>query len=226
MKHSRRYNDNVAKIKQAEKVSVSEAVRTLKDCRGCKFDETVEVSLKLGIDPRQADQAVRGSVVLPRGLGKTVRVIAFAEGEDAAKAAEAGAMEVGGDDLVKKIQGGWLQFDVAIAHPKMMSRVGKLGRLLGPKGLMPSPKSGTVTPDVTSAVKEYKAGKVEYRADATGQLHAMVGKLSFAEADLEENIHAFVKHIRNSRPAAVKGIFIKGAAVSATMSPGVPIAVS
>lgn len=226
MKHSRRYNENAEKVKPAEKVGVTEAVKIIKSYRQCKFDETVEVSLKLGIDPRQADQAVRGSVVLPRGLGKTLRVIAFAEGEDAVKATDAGAVEVGGDDLVKKIQGGWLQFDVAIAHPKMMSRVGKLGRLLGPKGLMPSPKSGTVTPDVATAVQEFAAGKVEYRADSGGNVHAPVGKVSFSDEDLVENIGAFTEHIRANRPTAVKGTFLQKVCVSTSMGPGIGVETS
>jgi len=226
MKHSRRYNENAEKVKASGKVSAAQAVRILKDCRSCKFDETVEVSLKLGIDPRQADQAVRGSVILPRGLGKTMRVIAFAEGEDAAKATEAGAVEVGGDELVKKIQDGWMEFDVAIAHPKMMSRVGKLGRLLGPKGLMPSPKSGTVTPDVATAVREFGAGKVEYRADSGGNVHAPVGKIAFSEEDLVANITAFTEHIKANRPTAAKGTFLQKACITTSMGPGIAVETS
>jgi len=226
MKHSRRYNENAEKVGATEKVSVAQAVKTLKDCRPCKFDETVELSLKLGIDPRQADQAVRGSVVLPQGLGKTMRVIAFAEGEDAVKATEAGAVEVGGDDLVKRIQDGWLEFDVAIAHPKMMSRVGKLGRLLGPKGLMPSPKSGTVTPDLATAVREFAAGKVEYRTDSGGNVHAPVGKISFSDGDLVANITAFTDHIKANRPTAAKGTFLQKVCVTTSMGPGILVEMS
>ena len=225
MKHSRRHNENLEKIKDADRCSVADAVALLKSLRGSKFDETVEVALKLGIDPRQADQAVRGSVSLPKGLGKSVRVICFAEGDAAVVAAEAGAVEVGGEDLVKKIQDGWLDFDVAIAHPGMMRHVGKLGRLLGPKGLMPSPKSGTVAPDVATAVQEFAAGKVEYRADSTGNVHVPVGKVGFGNEDLVENITAFVEHIKANKPAAAKGTFLQKAYVTTSMGPSVALAV-
>jgi len=227
-KRSRRYQALQAKLAERgdELLSVKDGVRVLKSCASTGFDESVEVALNLGVDPKQADQVVRGAVSLPKGIGKTVRVAVFAEGEDAAVAEAAGADVVGSDDLVKRVKDGFLEFDVAITVPSMMRKVGPLGRTLGPKGLMPSPKSGTVTTDLGAAVKEYKAGKVEYRTDSTGQVHAMVGKLSFAEADLEENIRAFIQHIRSSRPAAVKGTFIRGAVVSATMSPGVPVAVA
>ena len=225
MKHSRRYNGNFDKVKEADKCSVAEAVALLKGLRRAKFDETVEVAMKLGIDPRQADQAVRGSVSLPKGLGKSVRVICFAEGDAAVAAKEAGAVEVGGEDLVKRIQDGWLDFDVAVAHPGMMRHVGKLGRLLGPKGLMPSPKSGTVTPDVATAVGEFAAGKVEYRADATGNVHAPVGKVGFSSEDLVENITAFVEHIKANKPPAAKGTFVQGVYVTTSMGPSVALAV-
>ena len=227
-KRSRRYQQLQAALAERgdEPLSIKEAIKLLKSFASSAFDESVEVAMNLGIDPKQADQVVRGAVSLPKGIGKAVRVAVFAEGDEAAQATEAGADVVGSDDLVKRIKDGFLEFDVAIAVPSMMRKVGPLGRVLGPRGLMPSPKSGTVTSEVASTVTEYKAGKVEYRADSTGQLHAMVGKLSFPEGDLEENIRAFMTHIRNSRPSAVKGSFIKGAAVSATMSPGVPIAVA
>ena len=169
---------------------------------------------------------IRGSISLPKGVGKTKRVIAFCEGDEAEKAKEAGAFEVGTDDLVKRIQDGWMEFDVAVAHPKLMGKVGKLGRVLGPQGKMPSPKSGTVTPDVATAVKEYGAGKIEYRNDAGGNIHAGVGKLSFSDADLKENIEAFIDHIRRAKPAASKGQYIKRVCLKATMSPAVQVAVS
>ena len=225
---SRRYQQLGTKLAERGEMplSVKEAVKLLKSFANTNFDQSVEVAMNLGVDPKQADQIVRGAVVLPKGIGKSVRVAVFAEGEDAEKAKAAGADVVGSDDLVKRIQEGFLEFDVAIAVPGMMRKVGPLGRTLGPKGLMPSPKSGTVSPDVESAVKEYKAGKVEYRTDATGQLHAMVGKVSFSADDLEANIRAFTDHIRNRRPAAVKGTFIKAVAISATMSPGVPVAIA
>ena len=223
MRHSRRHGENSARVDRAKVYGVGEAVKVLKGMRACRYDETVEVVMKLGIDPRKADQLVRGSVVLPRGLGKAVRVIAFAEGEAAEAAREAGAVEVGGDDLIKKIQGGWLEFDTAVAHPGMMPRVGKLGRLLGPKGLMPSPKSGTVTPDVATAVKEFSAGKVEYRSDSGGNVHVPVGKISFNESDLAENVSAFAEHIKANRPAAVKGTFLQKAFLCTSMGPSVPL---
>ncbi len=181
--------------------------------------------MKLGIDPRQADQMVRGSVSLPNGTGKDVRVIAFCDGDavDAAKAA--GAIEAGGEDLVKRIQDGWTEFDVAVADPKMMRFVGQLGRVLGPQGKMPSPKSGTVTPNVVDAVKDFKAGRIEYRADNTGNVHAPVGRMDFDSAALVENVESFVSHIQAARPAAAKGTFIESAHLSSTMGPGIRLAV-
>ena len=223
MKRSRRYLENAAKVEQGKRYSVSEAVQVLKNMRTSKCDETVVVAMKLGVDPRKADQAVRGSVVLPKGLGKTMRVIVFAQGEIAADALAAGAVEAGGDELAKRIEAGWMDFDVAIAHPSMMSRVGKLGRILGPKGLMPSPKSGTVTTEVTKAVQEFSSGKVEYRVDSGGNVHAPVGKLGFPETDLVENIEAFTEHIRSSRPVAAKGTFVQKVSVSTSTSPGVAL---
>ena len=180
--------------------------------------------MHLGIDPRQADQAIRGAISLPHGIGKSLRVIAFCEGEDAEKAKEAGAMEVGGEELVKKIQGGWLDFDVAVAHPRMMGQVGKLGRVLGPQGKMPSPKSGTVTPDIGAAVKDYAAGKVEFRNDSGGNVHALVGKVSFDEEKLVDNINTFLDHIKRMRPATIRGTYIKKVCLCATMSPAVQVA--
>ncbi len=206
-------------------VTLKQAVQFLKQNKRSKFDETVEVHMCLGIDPKQSDQLVRGSVPLPHGIGKTVRLLVFTQGDNAAKAKEAGADFVGADDLAKKIQGeGWLDFDAALATPDMMGVVGRLGKILGPRGLMPTPKAGTViTGDVAAAVKEFKAGKVEYRADAGGNVHAPVGKLSFDEHKLLGNITAFVDQIKAAKPAAAKGNYIKSITVTATMSPGVKV---
>jgi len=222
---SKRYKAALEKT-PSEPVPLPEAVKILKGFAGeTKFDQTVEVAMRLGIDPKQADQLVRGSLVLPHGLGKTQRVVVFAKGDAAAAAEEAGADVVGQEDLAEKIKGGWLDFDVCIASPDMMGLVGPLGRVLGPRGLMPSPRAGTVTPDVASVVKEYKAGKVEFRNDNAGNVHAQVGKLSFDEQKLQENIQAFIDHIQSMRPATVKGTYLKGAAITATMSPGIKVAV-
>lgn len=219
-KHSKRYLEGAAKIEKRPYV-LDEAVALLQSLPRAKFDQSVELHMNLGIDPRQSDQIVRGSISLPAGIGSARRVICFAEGDVAEKAKAAGAIEAGGDDLVAKVQGGWLDFDVAIAHPSMMPKVGKLGRVLGPQGKMPSPKAGTVVPDVAMAVKEFAAGKVEYRNDDTGNVHAIVGKLSFDAAALKQNIEAFIEHIRRSKPTAAKGIYIRSVTVTATMTPGI-----
>ena len=221
--HGKRYRAAVAKV-EPRAYDLDEALALLRSLDGAKFDETVEVAMNLNVDTRQSDQQVRGSISLPKGTGKTVRVIVFAEGDLAEEAKAAGADAVGSEDLVKKITDGWLEFDVAIAVPAMMRHVGKLGRLLGPKGLMPSPKAGTVTDKVTDAVKEYKAGRVEYRCDNGGNVHVAVGKASFSNEDLEENINAFLDHVRRNKPTGVKGQFIKKAVVGLTMSPGVSLA--
>jgi len=223
---TRRQKANIeiaAKGKEAQ--SIADAVKLLKSFPATKFDQTVEVALHLAIDPRHADQQLRGSVSMPKGVGRSSRVICFCatDKEDAAKAA--GAIEAGSEELVKKIEGGWLDFDVAIASPDMMRFVGTLGRQLGPKGLMPSPKAGTVTPDIESAVAEFAAGKVEYRNDDGGNIHCILGKMSFSEQDLVENLNFFVNLITKARPAAVKGEFIKNCSISATMTPSVKIAV-
>ena len=204
--------------------SVKNAIKLLKTFPTRKFDHTVEVVLHLAIDPRQADQQLRGSVSMPKGVGKSARVACFCSSDkvDAAKAA--GAIEAGSEDLVKKIEGGWLDFDVAVASPDMMRFVGKLGRQLGPKGLMPSPKAGTVTPDIETAVAEFAAGKVEYRNDDGGNIHCIVGKMSFSDEDLIENLEFFLHLITKARPAAVKGEFVKNCVISATMTPSVKIA--
>lgn len=212
-------------------LDLSEAVTELKGLeqklpagvKACKFDQTVEVAVRLGIDPRQADQMVRGSIVLPHGIGKAQRVVVFAKGDNAKLATEAGADAVGDKDLADKIKDGWLDFDVAIATPDMMGVVGPLGRVLGPRGLMPSPRAGTVTADVVNAVKEYKAGKVEFRNDSSGNVHCVVGKLSFTEDKLVDNINALLKHIQSLKPNAQKGVYVRNVSVSTTMGPGIAI---
>lgn len=223
-KVSKRMKAQVAKVPGKKPLPVEEAVALLKTFDTVKFDQTVEIAIRLGIDAKQADQLVRGSIVLPHGIGKSLRVIVFAKGDKAEEAKQAGADEVGGPELAEKIKGGWTDFDVCIAAPDMMGVVGPLGKILGPRGLMPSPRAGTVTPDVGKTVREYKAGKVEFRNDAGGNIHALVGKLSFDAAKLVENIKAFINHIVSLKPAAVRGQYIKGIAISATMSPGIRIA--
>ncbi len=212
-------------IKTVKELSQVKAEKKYKQVRPRKdWDQTVEIVMNLGIDPKQADQMIRGSISLPKGIGATKRVIAFVEDSDVEAAKEAGAVEAGGDELVKKIQDGWTDFDVAVAHPKMMSKVGKLGRVLGPQGKMPSPKAGTVTPEVTTAVQEYAAGKMEYRNDDGGNIHGVVGKVSFSDEDLKENIDAFISHIRRVRPSAAKGTYIKRVCLKATYTPSVNVA--
>ncbi len=221
-KASKRYRALVGKV-PAQPVPLTQAVSILKDFGTTKFDQTVEVHLRLGIDPAQADQIVRGSLVLPHGIGKTQRVVVFAKGPLAAAAEEAGADLVGQEDLAKKITGGWLEFDVCIATPDMMGIVGPLGRVLGPRNLMPSPRAGTVTMDVAKTVKEYKAGKVEFRNDKGGNVHAVVGRLSFSADQLRDNVQAFLDYVVSLKPMAVKASFVRSITVAATMSPGVKI---
>ena len=206
-----------------ETLSLAAAVEKVKSFKSVKFDQTVECVMQLGIDPKQADQLVRGSISLPNGIGKQKRVIAFCEDSDIEAAKKAGALEAGCEELVKKISDGWTDFDVAIASPRVMGKVGKLGRVLGPQGKMPSPKNGTVTADVTEAVAEFAAGKVEYRNDSGGNVHAVVGKQSFETGKLIENIEAFVAHIKRIKPAAAKGTYLKKMCISAAMSPGITI---
>jgi len=222
-KRSKRYLESINLIDTKKKYELEEAIKLLKSLRLAKFDESVEIVMKLGIDSRQSDQLVRGAISLPKGIGKSLKVVVFASGEKVEIAKKAGAEEVGAEELVKKVEGGWTDFDVAISAPDMMRIVGKLGKVLGPQGKMPSPKSGTVTDDIENAVKEFKAGKIEYRNDAGGNVHALVGKLSFSISDLIENVNTFVKHIRNSRPSAVKGTFLEKVVLSASMSPGITI---
>jgi large subunit ribosomal protein L1 len=220
--HSKRYRALREKA-PVEAVPLAEAIRQLKAFNTTKFNQTVEVTTNLGIDPRQSDQNVRGSVALPHGIGKSVRVAVFAQGDNAEKATAAGADIIGGDDLATRIKGGFLDFDVALATPDMMGVVGPLGRLLGPRGLMPSPRSGTVTTDIASAVREFKAGKIEFRNDKGGNVAAPVGKLSFGEPQLLENINTFLNHLRSVKPAAAKGTYIRSVTISATMSPGIRV---
>jgi large subunit ribosomal protein L1 len=220
MLRSKRYRKDLEKV-PPKPVPIEDAVKRLKGFAKTKFDQTVDIVCHLGIDPKQADQLVRGSVSLPKGIGKSKKVIAFCGENDVAAAKAAGAIEAGADELIDKVQKGWMEFDVAVAHPSLMGKVGKLGKVLGPSGKMPSPKSGTVTPDIATAVREYSAGKVEFRNDAGGNVHAPVGKLSFPDADLCENIEAFINHLRRLKPAAAKGAYLKKVCLSGTMTPSV-----
>jgi large subunit ribosomal protein L1 len=222
-KLSKRVQKLLEKIDNDKNYSVEEATSVVKELQSAKFDETVEVALRLNVDPRHADQMVRGAVVLPHGTGKTVRVAVFAKGAKADEAKEAGADIVGAEDLVESIQGGNLDFDIVIATPDMMGQVGKIGRILGPKGLMPNPKTGTVTMDVAQAVKNAKGGQVNFRVDKKGNIHAGVGKASFDAEKLAENLKAFVAAINKQKPAAAKGRYIQNAALSLTMSPSLKL---
>lgn len=208
-RNGKRYKAALSQIDRRAQYSIEDAITLLKDMPAPKFDQTVEMAMRLGIDPRQADQQVRGTVMLPHGLGKTIRVVVFAKGEQAAAAEAAGADVVGADDLAERINGGWTDFDVAIAAPDMMSVVGRLGRILGPRGLMPNPKSGTVTPDVARAVGEAKAGRVEYRVDRNGNVHTPVGRISFDESRLVENARTLFDTIVRARPSSAKGHYVR-----------------
>jgi large subunit ribosomal protein L1 len=222
-KHGKKYLE-AAKLIDAENFyEPLEAIELVKKTAVAKFDETVEVAVRLGVDPRKQDQAVRGVVVLPHGTGKTKRVLVFAKGEKAKEAEAAGADFVGDQDMINKIQQGWFDFDVCVATPDMMSEVGKLGRILGGKGLMPNPKAGTVTFDVTKAVQEIKAGKIEYRLDKAGQIHAPIGKVSFDADKLADNFKALIDALNRAKPAAAKGVYLKNVAVSSTMGPSARI---
>ena len=222
MKRSKLYRSRLEKVDRTKFYSIEEAVEVLKSMpMSAKFDETVEVSFRLGIDPKQSDQMVRGAMVLPQGTGKTQRVVVVAEGEFALKAKEAGADEVGYEELIQRMKGGWLDFDVLIATPAAMKEVRTLGRVLGPRGLMPNPKTGTVTEDVAAAVKEAKAGRVEYRCDRGGCIHVPCGKISFSSERLLENLKAVLSTILRARPAAAKGLYLKSWTLSSTMSPGI-----
>jgi large subunit ribosomal protein L1 len=223
MKHGKRYEAAAAKVDHEELLSVGEAVDRVKALASAKFDETVELAVRLGVDPRKADQIVRGTLSLPAGTGTTVRVAVFAAGEAATEARDAGADEVGADELVNKVKGGFLDFDVAIATPDLMGQVGTLGRVLGPRGLMPNPKTGTVTMEVGKAVGEFKAGRVEYRTDKVGNVHLRVGKVSFSHDDLLANVHAVIEELSRAKPSAAKGRYLLAVTVSSTMGPGVRI---
>lgn len=222
LKSGKKYRES-AKLVDKPVYTLAEAMPVVKKAAFAKFDETVEVAMRLGVDPKHADQMVRGTVVLPHGLGKSKRVIAIASGDKVREAREAGADEVGGDDLVQKIQGGWMEFDAVVATPDMMKSVGKLGKVLGPRGLMPNPKTGTVTLDVARAVKEVKAGKVEFRVDKTGIIHCPVGKVSFAAERLAENAHALIASVLKAKPASAKGRYVRSIVISSTMGPGLSI---
>jgi large subunit ribosomal protein L1 len=218
----KRYKD-AAKLVPQTPVTIEAAFPVLKQMKKAKFDETVNLVIHLGIDAKQADQMVRGAVSLPKGIGKTNRVIAFVQGGNIDAARAAGAVEAGADELVAKVNGGWTDFDVAVATPDMMPKIARLGKVLGPQGKMPSPKAGTVTADVATAVREYTAGKIEFRNDAGGNIHAVIGKLSFADGDLSANAHALINTLKKMKPATAKGTYIKKVTIHSSMSPGIPI---
>jgi large subunit ribosomal protein L1 len=222
-KHGKKYREAAGKITEGERLAVREAVQAVKAARYAKFDESVDLDVRLGVDPRNAEQQVRGTVVLPHGTGKNVRVAVFAKGDAAEEAKAAGAEHVGAEDLVEKIKGGWTDFDAAVATPDMMRVVSRVGKVLGPRGLMPNPKAGTVTPKVGQVVKELKAGKVEYRLDRNAIVHCGVGKSSFEEQQLEENIRALLDALHQARPASAKGTYMKSISVSSTMGPGIAV---
>ncbi|HNW61108.1 MAG TPA: 50S ribosomal protein L1 [bacterium] len=221
MRHSKRFNEALQQLDRRLSYPLADAVVKVKELATARFDESIELSVRLGVDPRKADQMVRGTVILPHGTGKKVRVCVLTKGAKEKEAQEAGADIVGSDELIAKIQGGWLDFDVVIATPDIMSQVGKLGKILGTRGLMPNPKSGTVTFEIAQAVKDAKAGKIAFRVDKYGIVNAAVGKKSFAAAQLKENVQAFMEMINRLKPATAKGIYIKSVTLSSTMSPGI-----
>lgn len=222
-KHGKKYLDSLKKIDREKQYQPDQALALVKELASAKFDETVEAAFRLGIDPKRADQQVRGAIVLPHGTGKTKRVLVFAKGEKAKEAEQAGADFVGDEDLIAKVQKGWFDYDAVVATPDMMGQVGRLGRLLGPKGLMPNPKTGTVTFDVAKAVNEIKAGKIEYRADKAGNIHAAIGKVSYSTEQLVENLQTLAEALIKAKPAASKGTYLRSVTVSSTMGPGVSI---
>src|SRR5437016_4070185 len=228
-KRSKRYQKAAARIDRARRYPLDEAIRTLMAAAAegaAKFDETVEMAVRLGVDPRQADQNVRGTVTLPHGMGRAVRVLAFAKGEREKEAQEAGADFVGSDELIKRISEGWFDFDKTVATPDMMATVGRIGKVLGPRGLMPNPKTGTVTPDIGKAIKEIKAGKLEFRVDKAGIVHVPVGKASFGAEQLIDNAKAVLMSILRSKPASAKGNYVRGVTISTTMGPGIKVDLS
>lgn len=222
-KPGKRYRANADKIDRDKRYDVEEAFKLVHELKGAKFDESVDVAIRLGVDPRQSDQMVRGVVMLPHGTGKTVRILVFAKGDKEQEARDAGADYVGAEDLVEKIKGGWLEFDKAIATPDMMPKVGPIAKVLGPRGLMPNPKVGTVTTDIARAVKEEKAGRVEFRVDKAGIIHAQIGRASFGAEKLRDNFNALMEQVVRLKPATAKGIYMQGITVSSTMGPGVRI---
>lgn len=222
---SRRYEQSATKLERNKRYPLTEGIALIKSLTGPKFDESVDLVIRIGVDPKKTDQLVRGSVSLPKGTGKSVKIAVFADGDKAKAAEEAGADYVGAADLAEKIEKGFTDFDMTIASPDMMRFVGKLGKVLGPQGKMPSPKAGTVTPNVAQAVREFKAGKIEFRTDSGANVHVAIGKKSFGADDLEENLTAFVEHLRTLRPSQAKGEFIKKVVVSTSMGPGVALAV-
>ena len=223
MKRGKKYNESAKLIDRSVQYDANEAIGLVKKAAVAKFDETIEAHIRLGVDGRHADQQVRGAVVLPHGTGKTVKVLVFAKGDKVAEAEAAGADFVGGDELIPRIQGGWFDFDVVVATPDMMGVVGRLGRVLGPKGLMPNPKAGTVTMDVTKAVNDIKAGKIEYRLDKTNIIHCPVGKASFTEEQLADNFQTLMGAIIKAKPASAKGTYLKSVTLASTMGPGVKV---
>lgn len=222
-KASKRYAEALKKVDRTKAYTSAEAISLAKEIKSAKFDETVDLAFKLGVDPRHADQMIRGALALPAGTGKTVRVVVITSGNKVDEATAAGADHAGGDDIITKIAGGWLDFDRVIASPDMMSKLGKVARLLGPRGLMPNPKLGTVTTDIVGAVKEQKAGKVEYRTEKTGIIHVPIGKVSFTDEQLKQNYHAVVSAIVKAKPASAKGTYIRSLTLSTTMGPGIKI---
>lgn len=227
MKHGKKYNESAKLVDRTVFYEIEDAVALAKKTAGAKFDETVEVHIRTGCDGRHADQQIRGAVVLPNGTGKTVRVLVFAKGDKVAEAEAAGADYVGGDELIPKIQNdGWLDFDVVVATPDMMGVVGRLGKILGPKGLMPNPKSGTVTMDVTKAINDIKAGKVEYRLDKTNIIHCPIGKVSFTEEQLTQNLNTLLDAIVKAKPSTLKGQYLRSITLASTMGPGVKVSVA
>jgi large subunit ribosomal protein L1 len=223
MKKAGKHVENARKKIEARPYKLAEAAELIKQTHHTKFNETVELAINLGVDPKHSDQVVRGTVVLPNGLGKTVRVLVLAGGDKQREATEAGAEFVGGDDMVQKIMEGWTDFDAVIATPDMMRSVGKLGKVLGPRGLMPNPKTGTVTPDVAKAIKETKAGKVEFRVDKAGIVHCPIGKINFDAAKLAENAHSVIAAVLKAKPSAAKGKYVKRITLTSTMGPGIPV---
>jgi len=223
MKHSKRFNENLEKVNREKEYGLNEAVEVLSGLSRAAFDESIEVAINLGVDPKHADQIVRGTVALPNGTGKDVRVLVFAKGDMLKQAEEAGADFSGSDDMIEKVKGGWTDFDVVVSAPDMMGEVGKLGRILGPRGLMPNPKTGTVTADISKAVSEVKAGKIEFRVDKNGIIHNSIGKASFSKEKIVENAKVFLDAILKARPQAAKGTYMKKVTLASTMGPGIKL---